>query len=261
MEEAKRDYKQFFKKKKKNICLFYWFPVETKKIFLKNLIEKLRNIKLALHDSKVILKNNSNIIFLNQERNIESIQTFIANVSKLQEEIHLKMRNSLKILEHQNKQLEKESLFVQFISNFPNFYSECVKEQTRRNNFSNFSLKYIGNLMKNVNFEKEKRNRFFRETMMNEMEFCPRTFFPNLINEDDSMGFYLNTIKLNLEKQIIDQGKKTIIFCFKIILIDNSGKMENFDEVFLEKIFIETEYLCEMYIFFTNKYWFQGKLK
>ena len=118
------------------------------------------------------------------------------------------MRNSLKILEHQNKQLEKESLFVQFISNFPNLYAECVKEQQRRKMFSNISLKYIGSLMKNVNFEKEKRNRFFRETMINEMEFCPRTFFPNLINEDDSIGFYLNTIKLILEKQIIEQGKK-----------------------------------------------------
>lgn len=118
------------------------------------------------------------------------------------------MRNSLKILEHQNKQLEKESLFVQFISNFPNLYAECVKEQQRRRNFSNITLKYIGNLMKNFNFEKEKRNRFFRETMINEMEFCPRTFFLDLINEEDSIGFHLNTIKLILEKQISEQGKK-----------------------------------------------------
>jgi hypothetical protein len=116
------------------------------------------------------------------------------------------MRNSLKILEHQDKQLAKESLFLSFISNFPNLYEDCLKEQERRVLFSMLMLKQNGSLLKIINFEKEKRHFFFKESLINEMEYCPRNFFPNLVGDDDAIEFYLNNMKTIFEKQIFDNG-------------------------------------------------------
>jgi len=67
-------------------------------------------------------------------------------------------------------------------------------------------LKQNGSLLKIINFEKEKRHFFFKESLINEMEYCPRNFFPNLVGDDDAIEFYLNNMKTIFEKQIFDNG-------------------------------------------------------
>ena len=70
----------------------------------------MQNIKITLQLKKVKISNFNINIF--KEKNVDAIQIFISKVSNFQEEIHYKMRNSLKILEHLDNQLEKESELV-----------------------------------------------------------------------------------------------------------------------------------------------------
>jgi len=160
-----------------------------------------------------------------QKVEISSFFSFISKVSKLQEEIHLKMRNSLKILEHQDKQLEKESILVTFMSNFPNLFEECLKEQKRRFVFSSIIYKQIENFQKMICIEKEKKAQFLKEILLNGMEYYPKNFFPDLVTEDDTIEIYAANIKSFLEKQIFEETKGS----------GNSHKLFCSDFFFLKK--------------------------
>ena len=171
------------------------------------MIEKLGNIRVTLQDKKVkIMKYYGNLNFI-KEKNIESIQNFISKVSKLQEDIHQKMRNSLKILEHQDKQLEKESSFMSFLSNFPNLYEDCLKEQKRRIFFSTFLLNEMEKFKKIINFEKDKKAQFFQETLLNGIEYYPKNFFPELITEDMTIELYFSNMIAFLEQNFVVEFK------------------------------------------------------
>lgn len=121
------------------------------------------------------------------------------------------MGNSLKILEYQDNQLEKESSFVLFLSNFPNLYDCCQKEQKRRIIISSIILKESEALLKIINFEKDKKIQFYKEILLNGVDHYPNNFFPNLLNEDNILEVYFLNLKSFLVNQI-NEEKKGFIF-------------------------------------------------
>lgn len=169
----------------------------------------MQNIKITLQLKKVQISNFNINIF--KEKNVDAIQIFISKVSNFQEEIHYKMRNSLKILEHLDIQLEKESELVMFLAKFPELYKICSQENSRRKNMLLMVFNNIENLRKIMILEKETQLTFFKENLLNGIEYYPKNLFPDLISDDESLETSINNLWQMYHKKIQSLPKDEIL--------------------------------------------------
>lgn len=117
------------------------------------------------------------------------------------------MRMSIKILDHLDEQLEKESKFFIFLSKFPEFYEICLEENKRRAMISIHFSCFVETLRKMINIEKEKKKSFFKEKLLYEIEYFPKNFFTELVCDDDYLENETSNILQYLKKKSNDHSK------------------------------------------------------